>query len=84
MVFYKIAIKRLLHKVPGTSADKIKNDTCYVRKLGHSCINHAHVTGLPRSGKIIWKMKFIPGQGKIREFFEWSGKFRKDLESQGI
>ena len=38
--------------------------------------------GLPRSGKNIWKMKFFPGQGKVREFCEWSVKFRKDLESQ--
>ena len=28
--------------------------------------------------------KFFPGQGKVREFCGWSGKFRKDLESQGI
>ena len=28
-------------------------------------------------------MKFFPGQGKVREFCGWSGKFRKDLESQG-
>ena len=40
-------------------------------------------TGLPRSGKNIWKMKFFPGQGKVREFCGWPGKFRKDLESQG-
>ena len=40
-------------------------------------------TGLPRSGKNIWKMKFFPGQGKVREFCGWSGKFRKDLENQG-
>ena len=39
--------------------------------------------GLPWSGKNIWKMKFFPGQGKVREFCERSGKFRKDLESQG-
>ena len=38
---------------------------------------------LPWSGKNIWKMKFFPGQGKVREFCGWSGKFRKDLESQG-
>ena len=38
--------------------------------------------GLPRSGKNIWKMKFFPGQGKVREFCGWLGKFRKDLESQ--
>ena len=45
---------------------------------------------LPRSGKNIWKMKFFPGQGKVREFcgwpgkfYGWPGKFRKGLESQG-
>ena len=26
---------------------------------------------------------FFPGQGKLREFYGWSGKFGKDLESQG-
>ena len=41
------------------------------------------ITGLPRSGKNIWKMKFFPGQGKVREFYGWSGKLKKDLESQG-
>ena len=40
-------------------------------------------TGLPRSGKNVWKMKFFPGQGNVREFFCWPEKFRKDLESQG-
>ena len=39
--------------------------------------------GLPLSGKNIWKMKFFPGQGKVREFCGWPVKFRKDLESQG-
>ena len=38
--------------------------------------------GLPWSGKIVWKMKFFPGQGKVGEFCCWPGKFRKDLESQ--
>ena len=42
-----------------------------------------HITGLPRSGKSVWKMKLFPGQGKIREFCGWSGKFRKALGSQG-
>ena len=42
------------------------------------------VSGLPRSGKNVWKMKFFQGQGKVREFYGWPGKFRKDLESQGI
>ena len=40
------------------------------------------MAGLPWSGKNIWKMKFLPGQGKVREFRGWSGKFRKDLQSQ--
>ena len=44
--------------------------------------------GWPQSGKNIWKMKFFPGQGKVREFCGWSGKFRKKLgksgKSQGI
>ena len=40
-----------------------------------------YISGLPWSGKI-WKMKFFPGQGKVRKFCGWPGKFRKDLESQ--
>ena len=44
-----------------------------------SCLS----TGLPQSGKNIWKMNFFPGQGKVGEFFGLPGKFRKDLESQG-
>ena len=44
--------------------------------------------GLPWSGKNIWKMKFFPGQGKVREFCGLSGKFRQTLgksgKSQGI
>ena len=28
-------------------------------------------------------MDFFPGQGEVREFCGWPGKFRKDLESQG-
>ena len=44
------------------------------------------LTGLPRSGKKVWKMKFFqffPGQGKVREFQFLSGKFRKSGISQG-
>ena len=41
------------------------------------------VSGLPQSGKNIWKMKFFPGQGKVREFCGWAGKCTKGLESQG-
>ena len=40
-------------------------------------------SGLPWSGKNIWKMKFFPVQGKVREFCGWPVKFKKDLESQG-
>ena len=47
------------------------------------CIALEPTSGLPQSGKNIWKMKFFPGQGKVREFCGWSGKFRKDLEGQG-
>ena len=36
------------------------------------------IAGLPLSGKNIWKMSFFPGQGKVREFRGWPGKFRKD------
>ena len=54
--------------------------------LRSDCI-FAHISkkapGLPWSGKNIWKMIFFPGQGKVREFCGWPGKFRKDLESQG-
>ena len=39
--------------------------------------------GLLQSGKNIWKMNFFPGQGKCREFYGWSGKFTKEVESQG-
>ena len=39
-------------------------------------------SGLPRSGKNVWKMEFFPGQGKVREFCGWPRKFRKDLKSQ--
>ena len=40
-------------------------------------------TGLPRSGKKFWKMKNVPGQGKVREFHIQSGKFRKNEKSHG-
>ena len=40
------------------------------------------VVELPRSGKTIWKMKFFPGQGKVKEFCGWPGKLRNNLESQ--
>ena len=31
----------------------------------------------------VWKIKFCPGEGNVREFSGWPVKFRKDLESQG-
>ena len=39
--------------------------------------------GTPNPGKNIWKMIFFQGQGKVREYCGWPGKFRKHLESQG-
>ena len=62
----------------------------YFQKGGYELIlyfkSRLHVLmcfeGLPQPGKNIWKMKFFPGQGKVREFCRWPGKFRKDLESQ--
>ena len=53
-----------------------------VRELDTRMFFFFLVPRLPRSGKNVWKMKFFPGQGKVREFCGWSGKFRKDLESQ--
>ena len=41
-------------------------------------------SGLPRSGKKVWKMKIFPGQGKVREFWFESGKLEKTDKSQGI
>ena len=40
----------------------------------------ALLQGCHSQGKISGK---IPGQGKVREFCGWPGKFRKDLKSQG-
>ena len=45
--------------------------------------NVCHKSRVATAGKNIWKMNFFLGQGKVREFCGWSGKFRKDLESQG-
>ena len=63
---------------------KTENDRVASPESIHSpfCQCHSY-SGLPRSGKNIWKMKFFPGQRKVREFCGWPGKFRKDLESQG-
>ena len=45
------------------------------------CKDSNQSTGLPRSGKKFWKMKNVPGQGKVREFHFQSGKFRKNEKS---
>ena len=37
----------------------------------------AFSTGLPRSGKNIWKMKFSPGQGKVRDFIDGQGNLER-------
>ena len=58
---------------------------CFVIHIGQiSFPINLSFAGLPRSGKNIWKKKFFPGQGKVREFSGWPGKFPKGLESQGI
>ena len=38
---------------------------------------------LPQSGKKVWKMKFFPGQGKVRKVWFESGKLAKIGKSQG-
>ena len=63
-----------------------KNYNAHKNQMGSNCFAEKNVrscSGLPQSGKNIWKMTFFPGQGKVREFCGWPGKFRKDLESQG-
>ena len=45
--------------------------------------SYVNNTGLPRSGKKFWKMKNVPGQGKVGEFHFQSGKFRKNEKSHG-
>ena len=48
------------------------------------CLSQFHVIqGCHGQGKNMWKMKFFPGQGRVREFCGWPGKLRKDLESLG-
>ena len=37
----------------------------------------AFSTGLPQSGKNIWKMKFSPGQGKVRDFVNGQGNLER-------
>ena len=51
----------------------------YKRHIGRKVEKVYTKSGLPRSGKNVWKMKFFLGQGKVREFCGWPGKFRKDL-----
>ena len=41
------------------------------------------LAGLPRSGNKFWKMKNLPGQGKVRELHLQSGKFKKNEKSSG-
>ena len=40
---------------------------CYMGPSERVEVTEKH-TGLPRSGKKVWKMKIFPGQGKVREF----------------
>ena len=39
--------------------------------------------GFHGQGKLSGKGFLFPGQGIVREFSGWPGKFRKDMESQG-
>ena len=64
------------------SGQYLSNHLKYFNDTLQCGVFHAR-TGLPQSEKNIWKMKFFSGQGKVREFGGWSGKLRKDLESQG-
>ena len=54
----------------------IRSDFC-VLKIASKC------QGCHGQGKYL-ENEIFPGQGKVREFYGWPGKFRKDLESQGI
>ena len=82
--------KRKLEEVDGDGDDSSQiesDDSCSSSNsitTNSSTDVPSGISGLQRSGKNIWKMNFFPGQGKVREFCGWSGKFRKDLESQGI
>ena len=59
--------------------DHIKSEQYYNETI---LLRNYEKTGLPRSGKKVWKMKFFPGQGKVKEFCYESGKFRKNAKSQ--
>ena len=48
-----------------------------------SGLKEVNILGCHGQGKNVWKRKFFPDQGKVRECCEWPGKFRKDLKSQG-
>ena len=43
---------------------------------GYDCLK----PGLPRSGKNTWKMKFFPGQGKVRDFLDDQGNLERTLK----
>ena len=51
---------------------------CMSRQLGAASIGRVAMVR-----EKIWKMKKIPGHGKVREFQFQSGKFRKMKESHG-
>ena len=46
-------------------------------KNSHLLVALVCCSGLPQSGKKVWKMKNFPGQGKVREFWFESGKLEK-------
>ena len=64
------------------SFPKFSLPKCYFHNLSNFIKDHS-ATGLPWSGKNVWKMNFFPGQGKVREFCGWPVKFRKVREKSG-
>ena len=38
---------------------------------------------MPQSGTNIWKMKFFPGQGRVREFVDGQGKLERTWKVRG-
>ena len=66
----------------GTPSDCLPFNLHHLNALLHCKTKICHFQGCQGQGENIWKTKFIPGQGKVREFCGWPGKFRKDLENQ--
>ena len=57
-------------------------NSCPLQLAASRCL--WQLAGFPWSGKNVWKIILFPGQGKVREFWCQSGKFRKNEKSQKI